>query len=66
MAMYVIKQIENDANVYIIHRREVTQAESLPLNLCSMAANILVKNAASDISPMTNSAVISLFLKRHC
>lgn len=61
--MYVIKQIENDANVYIIHRREVTRAESLPLNLCSIAAKMLVKHAASDISPMINSAVISLFLK---
>lgn len=66
MTMDVIKQIENDANVYIIQRREVTQAESLPLNLCSMAANILVKNTASDISPMMNSAITSLLLKRHC
>lgn len=63
MTMYVIKQIENDANEYIIHRREVTQAESLPLNFCSMAANILVKNVASDTSPLMNSTVISLFLK---
>lgn len=63
--MYVIKQIENDANVYIIHMREVAQAESLPLNLCSIAANALVKHAARDISPIVNSAVISLFLKRH-
>lgn len=63
MTMYVIKQIENDANVHIIHRIAVAQAESLPLNLCSIAANVLVKNAANDMSPMINSAVISLFLE---
>lgn len=56
--MYVIKQIENDANVYIVHRREVAQVESFPFNLCSIAANILVKHVASDISPMINSVII--------
>lgn len=56
--MYIIKHIAKTANAYIAHRRVVAQAESLPFNLCSNAANINVKHATSDISPIVNIAVI--------